>query len=244
MTIQLAPPRRFVKAYHRHHHLLLQFIWSELILAHQAVVLAKQALDDTHIDNDGEDSQLLLNTLTKQITRLAGSAQEYMRLFAGDDDGIINKLKNYCILFSLQDPIGQKVHGTMIQEASKAWLYSVQALAIIRTLSQQAYSPNIAQTTKLPAYLDKIHRCLIRLVHLTGRIAAQFQTNENVVFFLVRNQKAIDALYNEGFVLSLLYKMFQKKISNVREFLVRRYTERGFEHLVPFINASVDQLVS
>lgn len=233
----LNPTRHYVKAYHHHDHLLLQFIWSELLLAHHAITQAKTALDMLQINN----SQEVLDLLVTHITRLSGSAQEYMRLFSGDDDGIFNKLRNYCVLFSLQNP-DQKTCLSMVQEANKAWLLAVQTLAMIRMSSHEGN--NAQGIAKAPAYINKMQRCLERLVRLNSNMSLKYQNNENVIFFLVRNHREIDAMYSQGYTLKLLRKMVGKNRNKIQQFLVKKYTERGFEHLLPLIQTSVEQLAS
>ena len=180
---------------------------NRVILANQTVTQTKQIL------NSNEELHIFYGRLSTAITRLAGSAQEYMRLFSADDDGIFNKLKNYCLLFSVQDSRSQKIHVSLIQEASKAWLLSAQALSILRTLSQQ-HPTHIAN--KMLPYIDKMQRCLARLMRLMAKIAVQFQADENVVLFLVRHHKHLDAIISEGFVITLLRKML-RNLKNMRE---------------------------
>lgn len=237
MSTQLAPPRRFVKAYHRHLHLQLQFIWSELILSHNALMQAKHYTDLFHTE---EDFQKNFRRLIAIMMRLAGSSQEYMRLLGSDDDGLFNKLKNYCILFSLQESShNHKIHSAMVQEASKAWLLSVQALTILRIPGDPSAS---YMQSKIHPYIEKMKKCLTRLMRLMAKVALEFRSNENVVLFLVRHQKYLDNIMESDYVLSLLRKMFDKKLTKMREFLIHRYLERGFIHLVPFINTAVDRL--
>lgn len=237
MQSQLAPPRRFVKAYHHHHDLQLQFIWTELILAHQTVMIAKRSMEG-FLPTE-ENSHKRLHQITSAMMRLAGSAQEYMRLFAGDDDGIFNKLKNYCILFTLHES-SSSIHAAMVQEASKAWLLSMQALTLLRMQANFLSSEAVAKTA---SYLEKIERILVRLMRLMTKIVSHYKSNENIVLFLVRHQKYLDAIMQEGFVISLLHKMFNQDLAKMREFLLERYAARGFHHLLTFINSAVDRLV-
>lgn len=239
MSTRLAPPKRFVKAYHHHQHLLLQFIWTELILASQEIERAQKACASGQME---QEPKALYQALAPHLTRLAGSPQDYMRLFDSDDDGIFNKLKNYALLFSLQDPSSQKKHAIMIQEASNAWLNAVQALGLLRTIAHQTAHVSQKQTAKLSLFIEKTQRSTLRLINLTAQITSNYKNDENVIFFLLRHQKSLNALRENQFILSLLKKMFRENLETMRKFLVKRYSERGFIHLLPFINQSVEQL--
>lgn len=228
-----------VKAYHQQQHILMQFIWTELILASHHAKEAKKILEKFSSSSNNAGRLSLMQCLKEHITKLSGSAQDYMRLFSWDDDGILAKLKNYCAYLT-QYKIGQgKDQSDMSHEANKAWLFSLEALDCLNMMSQ---SKAFLKKNPLSETLIKIDRSISRLKNLTARLAMQFRTDENVLFFILRHQEQLDNLHRRGFVKTLMQKMFPKGKQAAQQMLIKKYSARGFQQFAPSIRSKIEQL--
>lgn len=227
-------PRQHSKSYHYHHHLLIQFILSELILAHDEI----KDLDKIFTDPSNSRGDII-ETVIRHISKLSGSTQGYMRLFSWNDDGILTKLKNYCAFFCQNARSKNNDQFSMYQEANQAWLFSLHALDISRMIAQQDTAWDV---DSLYNSVKKIGRSIQRLSRLAAKVIPQFRNNENVVFFLLRHVTQLDSLYGDGFATKLLRKMFTKRSQGVSNFLTKRYAERGFDHLIPNIQSKLAAL--
>lgn len=235
MSLQSMFVHRQTKAYHKHQHLLIQFIWSELILAsehtNQALDILTELLEtDKKIERD-----ILVNSFTKHVTLLAGSAYDYMRLFAWKDDGIFAKMKNYSSLFTKEQMESGESNTDMSREANKAWLLSLEALDIMRL---------DFNVEALISIFTKIQKSLVRLKRYVSQAAMQFSSDENVLLFILRYHESLDNLHRPGFVKKLLLMMYPKGIQGVERVLIKKYSARGFEQLIPFIQSKIEQLQS
>lgn len=238
MSTHITLSRRHVKAYHHHHHLLVQFIWFELMLAQQHIKEAVNVLENLKGNHRSTTHNSLIYLLKTHITKLSGSAHDYMRLFAWGDDGILAKLKNYCALFS-QNKIGLgREQFDISREANKAWLLSLEALDIIRVISDQ---PSKASKEPISLIIKKIKLTITRLKKLMIKIACHFRNDENVLLFILRHHEGLDQLHRRGFVKILLSEMYPKNINEAQKFLIKKYTARGFTELVPFIRSTFEK---
>lgn len=221
------------KAYHNHQHLLLQFIWTELILASEHITASLEILHSMEKSAKKSERKSLIDALSTHITTLSGSAHDYMRLFAWGDDGILSKLKNYCSLFAQNSEDYSKVHLAISREANKAWLLSLEVLDLMHdTHSGEELSDAIL----------KIKHTLSRLKRLIAEVVLEFRKDENVLFFILRQHEKLESLHREGFTKKILQKMYPKGLKELERFMIKGYTARGFHHLLPFIRTKIEQL--
>jgi hypothetical protein len=213
---QTSLPRQHFKPYHQHSHLLFQFIFSEVILAHEE--MHKIALL--------QDKNALPERIEVHLAKLSGGAMEYMRLFSWNDDSILAKLKNYCHLFLAYEHEKAK---EMSEQADKAWLLSFEAIGELKK----------GNLPELNNALSKLNRCLKRIAKLALQMTQHFQRDENVIFFLMRNQEKLDMLYGRKFTKKLLLKMFPDGLEEVQAFLIKKYSLRNFDHLIPLIRKKI-----
>jgi len=230
--------KNVVKAYHQHQHLLMQFIWSELILAHGHSHKTLEVLDKLKHTKKMTSRNSLLYELKNHITTLSGSAHDYMRLFAWGDDGILAKLKNYCSLFTQTKINLGHNQEELYKEANKAWLLSLEALDIIRVLSQHKSHSEDA----LCSITKKMHNSIEKIRKLLEQIVLHFSHDENILMFILRNQEALEKLHKRNFVKHVLNAMYPKGLEAAQKLLVKKYTARGFSQLIPFIRSKISQL--
>lgn len=250
MTLPFKQTLRDFNTYHHNHSLLLQFILSEFIITFSELqkmhLLAADLKEASHHSLLTEQDHLIIETLMKSISKLAGSSQDYMRIFSwNNDDGALAKLKNYCAMISQNAGREDKEFTILHRNANKAWLACLQTLDVFRLLQQQSKKTNCldeASYTEFQFAFHKMSASLRRFSNLLAELLEQFKEDENVIFFILRYQDQIDALYEPKFVAKLFSKMYSKKLQGARQFLISKYKERGFEHLLPSINTKFAEL--
>lgn len=227
------------KPYHQQHPLLIQFILSELILAHHEVTKISHVSHEFVVSNNAE----ALDTLIKGATELSGSALGYMSLLTWNEDGALTKLKHYCSLLCNGHETNDKHCLQMHREANQAWLLSLHTLEILKGLSHQR-KPTNQNNDKLKNSLQRLHRSLMRLASLTTRLIYQHRNNENVIFFVLRHWNSLDALYGKDHVRQLFSSLFVGGIPEAQQYLQNRYSERGCDHLLSLIDSKVSELLA
>ncbi len=91
-----------------------------------------------------------------------------------------------------------------------------------------------------PLHLKALSRSmhsLIRNMHKAGQQVtkelASYAHNENVIFFLLRHRREFDTLFHAPYVVSLLDRIYRGGVDQAQQHLIRQYTKRGFENLLP-----------
>lgn len=218
---------------HQQRALLLQFILYELILSHQEI----QHINDFAKTFDSSDPPSL-DIIAPSLAKLAGSAHGYMRLFSWNDDGIQTKLKNYCALLCQNGSGRIKNEVGMHREANQAWLISLQLLDTIR-LQDTSTKKTIHLLQSLFKKLDLSTK---RFARYTANAILLFHNDENLLFFILRYKEGLDKIYGDGYLAKALRKMFPRSLDKAKNFLVQRYTDRGFDHLIPIIQEKIEEL--
>ena len=158
-----------------------------------------------------------------------------MRLFLWNDDGIMAKLKNYCALFMLHfqdDP--NCPTNKMHREAHKGWLFALEALD-----TAQRKSVNLSYLEQLATKLITVLR---QIADFAEKVIDRFKNNENVLFFLVRHSKELDAVIGKPYVSPIFHKIFVNGIQEAQESIIQKYAKRGFSHLAPLIHVKCQNL--
>lgn len=208
------------------HSLVLQFVLSELITIQRLT---------NHMENLlTENTHANLISFTYCMGSLIGSSQAHVRLFSWTQDGHLAKLKNYCTLLRHTTPSPHPESDVAAHDtANEAWIQAIQIVDLLQgTSTSQIRS----------AYFAKLRRFIQHLAKLLLNLIQPYHDDENFMFFLLRNHAALNLLYKPEFVLSVVQKAFPKGILQFRHFLVQRYTERGFAHLVPVIDERLSEL--
>lgn len=217
--------------------LLFQFILSEFITSYSEALTMHQLLPSVeHMVNSETISALKAN-----LIKLAGSTGNYSRLFSwNQEDGLLSRLKSFCADFSLQGKKDDHIISKMQSYINQAFLSCIQGLDTIRLLEDSdGPEQNIKKLYKILSKFIKEMRCFSKL---TVEIMRQFSGDENVVFFMLRHQPELDRLYGSRFVFKLISKMFPKGITQVSDFLLSQYKQRGFDHLIPTIQKKISEL--
>lgn len=234
MTSHTDVSARHMNAYHHNNSLLFQFIIVEFIECFEEI----QHLDVIH--NRKIDPPATLMEDQKQLTeqalaRLVGSTRDYMRIFSWNfGEGILAKLKTYCALFLQNAPHDEKEIIALQHYADRLWQACMQAMDTLHG--------GPSQRTAFLQAIDKAITGINRMSKLIARIIPQFRDDENVVFCILRHKERFDKLYGGRFVFKLLSKMYAKGLPEAQNFISKRYTERGFNNLLPIIAAKMAEI--
>lgn len=224
MILQIPSSNRHFNAYHQNNSLLFQFILAEFLDVYQEIRKIEA------LKNEGYE------TLGASLVKLVGASRDYMRFFAWNfSDGTLSKLKNYCALFS-ENADGEEKEPIAIQHyADKAWGSCLQATDLLLELPEERAT--IALT------IEKGCNAVHRFAKLIVRVITQFRDDENVVFFVLKHHQKFDALFGSRFISKLFSRMYPKGIKEVRHFLLKKYEARGFENILPTIEAKITEIL-
>lgn len=214
-----------VKSCHEHHHLLIQFIYSELISG-DAIV---QKIDELILSKKSKLTQSEFKGLNELLIQLIGHQLPYSRRFSHDKEGIFAKLKNYSALLS-----PNKETAYIHQLANQMWILSLQSYDFNDKFLQMP-GPSEKEYSPLLFILKRLKHAVKVYARMIKRFIMHYKQDENVLFFLLKNRVQLDKIYNEHFVATILRKMFFRSLKRAELFIHTRYALRGFHHLLPFI---------
>ena len=83
---------------------------------------------------------------------------------------------------------------------------------------------------------------LKQLFLLLEPIMIECTDDENLVFFLLKNQKVIHSLTHQSYLLNFLQKNCEKEVESLSKSLCDRFHCRGFSSLIPEVKASIHYL--
>lgn len=140
------------------------------------------------------------------------------------------KFKNYAQSFQ-QDGV-QKELFVLKKQVTKAWLLNIELLdASLNCNDFNLFESILKKNLKV---LNLLKRPLIKLI-------PQFRDDENVIFFFLSRQQALDAILGPYFTSKLLVSMFSN-LQNCAQFLLKSYARRNFDRLLPIISERIDAL--
>ncbi|HEV8051018.1 MAG TPA: hypothetical protein VGP47_00875 [Parachlamydiaceae bacterium] len=239
MTLYAGISARHVNSYHQNNSLLFQFILAEFLEAFTEI----QRLDSlcsrtSNLSSDElscRQAENNLHLIHPVLTKLVGSTRDYMRLFSWNfSEGLLPKLRTYCALFLQNADTDEKELIAIQHYADKIWQNCLQALDALHEVPQDR--------TQLFASLEKSSSAMQRFAKLMTRLIHQFRNDENVIFYVLRNHKTFDKLYGNRFVIKLFSKIYPKGLKEAHNLLITKFTDRGFENMLPSIFAATAEV--
>jgi hypothetical protein len=215
---------RSINSYLQNDSLLFQFILSEFLEVYretQGLLLKRNSIHE----------------LSQGLMTLTGSPQDPLRIFPGNrQSGVLAKLKNYCSLLSQNADSTEKEPIAMQHYVDKAWLHCIEAFDLLHDTHKDKDQSTLIHT------IEKTCSALRGFSRLIVRLFAQFRDDENVIFFVLRHHNQFDALYGPRFVVKLFCRLYPKGLKEAGHFLIKKYGHRGFDNLLPLVNAKISEL--
>jgi hypothetical protein len=77
---------------------------------------------------------------------------------------------------------------------------------------------------------------------MTIKLAYYFHQDENVTFFLLRHREQFDKIFGQDFTKKFFKKMYAGGLPEAGKMMTQKYSERGFENLLPVIATKISEL--
>lgn len=226
-------------AYHKEDGLVFQFILSEWLLAEKAGFELSCAVDKLL---EKPSSRRFLEEMESALRSLSGVRQDFIRFISPGDDGILKKLSHFSAILARDITEDKAAERILRRAANQAWGFAIEMESMVqnarggtRESSQKALEAIKKQGEKIAGELKKMGRTIPALF-------PKFSKDENVLLFLVRHKKDFDNFQGAGFIKKVLIKTYPKGVAEAEEYLVHRYTKRGFDDLLPAIHMFMKDL--
>jgi hypothetical protein len=189
------------------------------------------------ISKKGEGRAKDWNSFRDCLYELTGSEEDYqpglpwMVL-----EGSLHRLYNYCYAFASK----RGKHHDEAEELKDQVERSLKQALYLRELLPCSPGSRCVVEPECGAKVLKNAETLIRSLHKSSRFLCKklhdFSHEEDVLFYLLQHRVLFDLLFPETTLSTLFLKMYPKGLEQVEQFLIRQYTKRGFDELIPKIN--------
>lgn len=231
---------RYIHTYHHNNSLLFQFILVEFIETFEIIqkLEALSGCKPAPIPTDETITQLTQaqkEEMNMLLAKLVGSTRDYMRIFSWNfNEGLVAKLKTYCILFLQHADAEEKELMAMQHYVDKIWQSCFQA--------QDSLYDGPKARSLLVGAIEKASSAMDRFAKVIARALVDFRDDENVIFFVLCYKERLDQLYGNRFVAKLLLRLYPKGLKDLQYTLSKRYSSRGFDNLLPIIAEKISEV--
>ncbi|NGX41941.1 MAG: hypothetical protein K940chlam7_00215 [Chlamydiae bacterium] len=245
MTAKIEPPKFHLTTCHDNNSMILQFVLFELLKAFEELYKIEHSISEvklTPTNKLSKSDRVHLHSIASSLAKLMGNTSKNVRITAWTiNDGVLAKLKNYCSYFANNLDPDSANGAALLRISDQAWTIGLESLELNRT-AQQVPSRGSPNVLGLKTTFERLKTKLLRLAKVVANICTEFHEDENVLFFLLRHREELDRAIKKGFVSKLFSQMFPNGLKKVERILKKKYSSRGFEHLIPVITQKLSEL--
>jgi hypothetical protein len=154
-------------------------------------------------------------------------------------EGSFQRLSHFSFLFS------KKAEG-MARNTKQLSVVTSQACHHAFLIQEAIYifktHRSLFNFQQLETKLNLLVKNKLQLGKVIQSIAEKYMNNENIIFFLLKNKKLFDQNLSSLFLIDIFLTAFPKGKNEIKDFLIQKYTERKFHHLIPEIETSISSL--
>jgi hypothetical protein len=216
-------------AYHHTSSLVFQFVLNDFLLTlEEASVVNLFTFRPMALDE-------FFGDLTRYLIKLAGSEQEYQRIFSWIiDAGILTKLKTNSELLAEKGAKSDNDYMELLNAAHKSWLHCIHAVDLLRDVEKARGS-----IADLKMGVEKALASIQKLKPAIEKIIPKYAHDENVLYFILRHHAHFDRHMGVNWTRNLFSTLHPQGIWN---FMKERYETRGFHDHLPMIEQKLVEL--
>jgi hypothetical protein len=149
------------------------------------------------------------------------------------DEGLLSKMK-HCVS-SLQ-----AVKSTKPAHAS--FTATKETLTRLDDTLNSAWMQGMAVSQK-QSPMRTLKKLLQKLPNLIARLLISLPPDENLYYLLLKHAEECNETFGQPFLASLFVKDRPQGLNETMQFIVKRYQERGFAHLIPTIQKKMARAI-
>lgn len=210
-------------SFHQNNGLIFQFILVHFCYAMTEIISLETMLK--------RNSKGLEERVIESFEKLLGAPFQNGLYPWNSDVGLFFKIKNFCSALAAKSYEKDKEALNLEKAADYVWKLS-------REIQESTLSvKSLAKILKLSSAMRRLARQIVQTI-------PQFRDDENVLYYLIKNQHQLDDLFGSHFVVTLLDFLFPGGQEETEQFLLNRYSQRGFTQLIPEISQSLENIYS
>jgi hypothetical protein len=228
------PDPRFIPFY-QDNSILIQFMIEEFTQSYRLTLKIKTLIQDQ--SHQHRVSNFFPSSLIPIFNQLVGSPPKFEGASpSGWSKGHLTKFKEYTEHFSRNSSHENKKHFNLYMSVDQAWVTAIHHLELLNSSYLNSYishSHSLLCLFPLKRAFHHLQMQFNQILRYIPRIISEYWNNENVIFYLLRKKEWLTEIYGSDF----LHKRFKFPMtgSEMIDLLIKSYTSRGFETLLPTI---------
>lgn len=245
MLTSIGFPKQHFDRYFHNNSVLLQFILKDFFHVSEESQKLLKIVDKMKTNQSivpvSKELELKLKDLSDHLKRLAGpSMEDPWQLPWHRDPGLLVRLQNYSHLFAQNTIEDRKLFFALQENFHKAWVGCTQTLDLIRvSIYYHFLGEKTTNIHQIRTNLSLLAKCIRNNTRLLIHTIYRYRKDENVIFFLVRHYHLWNELYNHRILTRLIRKIFPEGLNEVKNFLIRNYSKKGCDFLIPIIKKAI-----
>lgn len=148
--------------------------------------------------------------------------------------GHVIRLRQYCTLFTTHfgDP-----SSTLSQQLGQTIERAYSAALLCRSYHDK-------DENQLALLYQPLKRELSSFLKLLFEKLSDYRDSPSVLYFLLRHHEQCDAAYRQPIVKKMFCSFFPQGIEQAQAYLTERFSQKGFDHLIPSIEENLKKIDS
>jgi hypothetical protein len=242
-------------SYFYHSHLLFQFILTEFVDTYSEALSIQVHYNQLtqvvkQIAPYGQ-FQMLLEQIAASMVRLVGHPKKKWESYPWHTKvGTQTKHREYFNLFCRNRKEKNSDFSAIHTTVNRAWDMCYDCLLLIYKMQQvtaTCHCLELKPSSQENSLCKHINRFLSHIQRLAKQITKAiycFRNDENILFFLLLHKEQFDKLYGPQYLVKLFAKLYPNGIEEAADFIVKKYSHRGFDMLLPIILEKLAELQS
>lgn len=208
--------------------LIFQFVVTEYFAIHST-------MNDLLMAINAKD----LAEVFRQLFKLNGPLEGNVHTFSGNyEDGLLPKFCHSSFYFANVDD--DNIQGQKLNRYAEQ-MHKITHRALKIGEDCDVLKP-LRALQEIKKIFAKIQESLKKMGETITKIVGQFEDDEGMLFFLIRNYEKFDKAYHPNYILKLMAKMFPNGVLEAEKYMLKQYSERGFNQLLPEISKFIGMI--
>ncbi len=213
--------------------LLLQFLLGQFLKSYETSQTVEAFYNSSSLAKEEPSAPrgARREALLEGVTELSGQVISFAPTFPWTiQQGSLKALVHYSHLLQKKTQ-----PAPLVERTERAYRQAVMCRQHLLSWKQEGHISPI-HLKALAREMQSLTRNMHKVGHFLTKELQQYAHDENVIFFLLRHRKEFDTLFHAPYVVAMLEKMYRGGLDQAEQHLVRQYTKRGFENLLPHVN--------
>jgi hypothetical protein len=223
--------------------LIFQFVLAEFLKTNQHLEALKSLCDGDQLSE--QDVEVLREKFTFHLKKLGYALPFTSKEFLpwSHEKGIFVKLEEYTKQLLLTSKRNEETYVKLHRSFTKCTEACYEAFDHLQETLRQPKETICHRIFELPIKkITTIFKSFGIAYNAIPLLFKEFNKDENVILFLINHYDAFERIYTKPVMKKLFDKINAKGVDGVKDFVLQKYSERGFETLIPLISEKLNDI--